>query len=335
MKRSNVLIVIFLVVPILCAALMSFSQPAAAAETSKTRVLKAVSYVPMSETDPTMVLMKMFMDNVNSRAKGIIRIDYIGGSEVIKPSEQITALSKGVIDVLQVATYHKNVVPAVRSAELSELTPAEERANGYFDIIVNEHKKKLGVIPLCRVSSRAPFFLYTNVKIEKISDFNGLKFRSNVSYDAFFKELGIVRVPLPAGDIYTAMERKMIVGFSNPRYIVRRALQEVTKYRIDHPWWYGGSNHIYINQKVYESLPADIQKMIIDVAIKTEEQLPAVQFPMDEAEDKRQLAAGMEFIKLTPPDDKKLVELAHGVIWDKIMKDLPDLGPKIKKLITK
>jgi TRAP-type transport system periplasmic protein len=331
MRRLNLVIAIFLTISILCGGAPVFISPAAA----QTRVLKAISYVPMSKTDPSMVLMQMFMDKVNERARGAVRIDFLGATEVIPANDQMGALTKGIIDFLNTPTYHKDAVCEVRASELSEISPAEERANGFFDLIVEAHKKKLKTIPLMRLVQNAPFYIFTNVKVQKLQDFKGLKFRSNVSYDEFFQRLGIVRVAMPATEVYTAMERNMISGYALPKYITRYALQETTKYRVDHPWWFGGSQYLYINQKTFESLPADIQKIINTTALEVEKQIPAVQYPLDEAEDKAQLAAKMQFIKLTPPDDKKLVETAHQVIWDIIFKEIPDVAPKLKKLTTK
>ena len=331
MRKLNRVVVIFLTISLLCLGLLSFN---AAAADGKPRVLDFLSYVLMTKTDPSMVLMQMFMDKVNERSRGALKVEFIGATEVIPANDQMGALSRGIADLLNTPSYHKALVPEIKSYELSMITPEQERANGYFDLIVETHKKKLGVIPLTRLVTNSPFFLYTNVKVQKLDDFKGLKFRSNSSYDDFFKKLDIVRVSLPATEIYNAMDRKMIVGFSNPRYISRYTLQEITKYRVDHPWWAGGAQWLYINQKTFESLPGDMKKIITDTALEIEKQMPSVQYPLDEAEDKLQLAAGMQFIKLNPADGKKLVELAHGVIWDAIFKEAPDVAPKMKKLIV-
>lgn len=335
MKRLIRFIVIFPTISILCLGLLAFSAAAADSTGGKTRVLKFLSYVPMTKTDPSMVLMQMFMDKVNERTRGAVKVEFTGATEVIPANDQMAALSRGIVDFLNTPSYHKALVPEIKSYELSMISPAEERANGYFDLIVEAHKKKLNVIPLTRLVSDSPFFLYTRIKVEKLDDFKGLKFRSNSSYDDFFQRLGIVRVSLPATEIYTALERNMIVGYSNPRYISRYTLQDISKYRVDHPWWAGGAQWLYVNQKTFESLPRDVQKIITDTAMEIEKQIPAVQYPLDQAEDKIQLNAGMQFIKLNPADGKKLVELAHDVIWEAIFKEVPDVAPKMKKLVTK
>jgi hypothetical protein len=40
----------------------------------------------------------------------------------------------------------------------------------------------------------------------------GLKIRGGASYDAMYSALGISRVDVPAGDIYTALERGLVEG---------------------------------------------------------------------------------------------------------------------------
>jgi len=267
-----------------------------------------------------MILNKQFMDKINERAAGRLRIDFTGSTEVIPANDMIGALSKGIVDLVNVADYHKDSVPEVYAIEVVSIGLDKERIpGGFYDFITQVHKQKLGVIPLLRLGYNAPFFIYTNAEIKTLNDFKGLKFRSNSSYDTMFTALGATRVSMAATDIYNALQTKLIIGYANPRYISRYALGEITKYRIDDPFWNGSPNYLYINQKLFEGFPADLQKILVDTSIEVEKNIPAIQGPMDANEDKIDFAAGMKPVKLaTPEEDKKLVDLANNVIWDTI-----------------
>ena len=190
-------------------------------------------------------------------------------------------------------------------------------------------------MPLGILLCQHGFYLFSNVKVEKIEDFKGLKFRSNAFYEPFQKKLGIVRVSIPGSEMYTAMERGLVQGFPYPRFITRLSMQEVTKYRINHPWWNGDSNWHYINQKTYESLPEEWQKILMDAAKEVEQKIQEVKATFDLKEDKAQLDAGMKFIKLTPPDDKRLLEIIQEATWETLSEEAPDAVPTLKKMLAK
>lgn len=316
---------------IACISFLFVGGPALAAP----KVLKAVSYMAMSETQLSLVGYKMFMDKVNERAKGELRIDFLGGPEVIPPGEQMNALSKGVVQLLVTPGYHTSIVPEVDAILLSDITPLEQREVGFYDIMAEIHKERLGVLPLARPDHGAPFHLFTNVKVQKLADFDGLKFRSNANYDPFFKQLGIVSVAMPMGEIYTALQRGLVVGFPLPIFISQLRLQEVVKYVVDHGWWSGGAVYIYINLNSWNSLPENIRNLMMDAAKEMEREIVPVADRFVREERKRLTDAGMAFIQLTPPDGERLVEIASDLKWEQIIKKSPEYGPKMKAMIKK
>jgi len=319
------------VVFVLCISFMVVGAPASAAP----KVLKAVGYRVMDTTQLSMVAYKIFIDKFNERAKGEIRINYLGGPEVIPPGEQMNALSKGVVQLLVTPGYHTSIVPEVDAILLSDITPLQQREVGFNDVMAEIHKKRLGVLPLGRVDHGVPFHLFTNEKVQKLDDFAGLKFRSNANYDPFFKKLGIISVAMPMGDIYTALQRGLVVGFPLPIFISKLRLQEVVKYVVDHGWWRGGAVYLYINLKTWDNLPENIRNMMTEVAMEMEREVIHIAEKLVSEERKRLADAGMTFIKLTPPDGERLVEIASDVKWEQIVRKSPEYGPKMKAMIKK
>jgi TRAP-type transport system periplasmic protein len=299
------------------------------------KVLKGVSYLVMSDKELSMVAYKMFMDRVNERLKGELKIDYLGGPEVIPPGEQMTALSKGVVQLLLTPGYHTSVVPEVDATLVAEINPLEQRTSGFYDMMVKIHKDKLGVVPLARADYGTPFYLFTTVKIEKLKDFSGLKFRSNANYNSFFAKLGIVPVAMAIGELYTALERNLVVGYPLPAFISQIGLQTVTKNVIDHGWWSGGAMYIYVNGKSWESLSKQSQEAIVDISKSVERDMMPIVDKFLAQERKTLTEAGVKFVKLTPPDGDNLVKIATEVKWEDIIKKSPEYGPKLKEMVTK
>src|SRR6187401_2841051 len=75
----------------------------------------------------------MFVDRVNERAKGRLKLNYVGGPEAIPAFQLIDAVRGGVVDVASgVGSYFSATVPEGDAMKLSQITPAEERANGTY-----------------------------------------------------------------------------------------------------------------------------------------------------------------------------------------------------------
>lgn len=315
----------------MAAAIVTALAPATAAAAPV--VLKGVSYVVVSDEDPTSIGYTAFIDKVNRRAKGELKIEYLGGPEVIPPGEQMTALSKGVIQLLVTPGYHSSIVPEVNATLLAEITPPEQRKVGFYDLMADIHKQRLGVLPLARVDHGVLFYLYTNKRVKKLDDLRGLKFRSNANYDPVMKALGIVSVAMGGGEIYTAMERGLVVGFPWTAFIHKRGFAEVVKYAIDHGFWGGGASYIYMNLKTWEGLSGRLKNLVMDVAKEVEMESLATVDRLMQAERNRLRAAGVEFIKLS--DGQRLGKMANDLNWKTIIKKSPDYGPRMKKMITR
>ncbi len=101
-------------------AFCGVSSPASAAET----VLKAITYAPLSKVEDSMVIFRKWVDRVNTAGKGEIRVELLGGPEVFPVSDQINALSKGLVDVVMTFSVHTPIVP-----EIDTLGPVRHHAD--------------------------------------------------------------------------------------------------------------------------------------------------------------------------------------------------------------
>ena len=94
----------------LVSAFCGVSSSARAAET----VLKAITYAPLSKVEDSMVIFKKWVDKVNTAGKGEIRVELLGGPEVFPVSDQMNALSKGLVDAVMTFSVHTPIVPEAR-----------------------------------------------------------------------------------------------------------------------------------------------------------------------------------------------------------------------------
>jgi TRAP-type C4-dicarboxylate transport system substrate-binding protein len=160
-------------------------------------VLKAITYAPLSKIEDSMVIFKKWVDRVNNESQGELRVELLGGPEVFPVSDQINALSKGLVDVVMTFSVHTPLVPEIDTSGLSDITPAEERTNGYLDMLDKAHEK-INVKVIGRTATHSGFYIFSKQPIRTLADFKNLKIRSHSGYDPLFKKVGAI----PIGNEY-------------------------------------------------------------------------------------------------------------------------------------
>ncbi len=277
----------------------------------------------------------IFQERLNKELKDEINLSFSGGPEAIPPFEQIEAVRRGMVDVaLLPGAFYVPQVPEVDALKLSELMAWEERKTGAYDLIREIIEKKANAFYLGRVNSGVEFYIYTNVLLKK-ADFSGLKIRVTPIYEPFVRALGGVPVTTTPGEVYNALQQKVVDGYGWPSIgVMDLGWHEVTKYVIDHGF-YQTEVGILINLDTWKKFPEDVKKRIRDIMLKIErdsyERCKEIV-----AKDRKTLAdKGLTFIKFSPPEDKKYIETAYRVGWEKVIAKSPDYGPRLKNLLRK
>jgi len=290
-----------------------FTLPAIAK--SKPIVLKMVQVFPAGQ--PNMFPVRLFIDRVNKRSKGQLRIKLLGGPEVIPTFNQWDALRSGVIDLnFNVAAYYyRKAVPEAMLTWLSKSpSPMAERESGFYDLL-NKLHQEAGVYYLGRGQWES-FYLWPNKEVATPRDLAGLKMRSGLIYDAFLKALGAAPVTIPHPEVYTALERGLVDGFCWPMTgVAEYGWLEVTKYGIDHPF-YSGDFLFLANLKSFNRLPKHLQDLLIDVVRDFEPQMVKLYKGVVKEERKKAIKAGVKFVKFSPDDARSYVDLAWQAAYE-------------------
>jgi TRAP-type C4-dicarboxylate transport system substrate-binding protein len=298
-------------------------------------ILKGVTAFPKTNINNDPV--PLFIEEVNKRSQGRLRIDWLGGPEVFASFDQIHALKAGTIDMILYYPfgYMKSLMPEAEAKGLSELAEWEERKSGAFELWTEIFEKRVNAKYLGRFHNNLNFQIHTNKKIEKISDFKGLTIRTMPLFNPFIKALGASPVTTPPGEIYTSLERGVVNGFMWARFsITSMGLQEVTKYTT-YPGLFQIEPATMINLDRWKKIPKDLQDILMETMKEYEQIATKRALALVEQEDKVREKAGMRVIKLSPEDGEKLIKLGYDMTWELIMKDAPENGPKLRKLTSK
>jgi TRAP-type C4-dicarboxylate transport system substrate-binding protein len=294
-------------------------------------VLKALTAFPKNHlnNDPVPI----FIDKVNKRAAGKVKIDWVGGPEVIKTFDQIHALKAGTIDMLLYYPfgYMKSVMPESWCKGLTELAEWEERKTEAFKLWSEIFEKRVNAKYLGRFHSLLPFMVFSNKKIEKTDDFKGMKMRVMPLYIPFLKALGASPVTIPPTEIYTSLERGVVDGFMWPNVgMISFGLQEVTKYVLM-PGVFQMEPATMIGMKTWMKIPPDMQKLIMEIMQDMEYIATMRNELIVKKEDRIRKQAGMETLQLSPTEAEKFRNVCYDKTWEYVTDMAPEYAPKLRE----
>ena len=294
--------------------------------------LRAVS--AFAENSIYVVRLQKWIQKVNAEGKGTLQINFIGGPKAIPTFEVGNAVKTGVVDMaLSTGAFYTNLMPEADALKLSQLSIAEQRKNGAFELINEIWNKKANMYYLGRPVEFHPFHLYLNKKIDK-PDLTGLKIRVTPVYRDFFISLGASVVTTAPGEVYTALERGVVDGYGWPiGGIFYLNWQEKTKYRVD-PGFYMAEVSLVMNLDSWKKL-APKQREFLQKEVLAFEAENDFWIRDNEEETKRQAAAGIQTIRFDAATSKRYVDKAYEVGWASAIKASPEYGARMKQLFSK
>ena len=179
-----------------------------------------------------------YLDTVNKMGKGTVEITFKGSRDVVPTFDQPEALVRGLFDVWYGApNYWAGVVPGGYFFELSPYdVPDKGPGSDLYNFIVKMYEKKgvRYVGHFCGEPSTGNHFMYTQKKISGIGDLKGRKIRVPPLTRFFVKQIGAEPVTLPPSEVYLALERGTVEGFTWPYYDGFTALRMAQDFEICH-----------------------------------------------------------------------------------------------------
>lgn len=311
-------------------------------------VLKSATGLPRN-----LALVKTYLtvsDEINQKAKGKLRIDYLGGPDVTPPSKLAQALMRGVVDIIHCPSgYYAGTIPEGDAILASEVSPAEARANGGLDLLEKIWNKKLNAHILgwyaagFQNTKDSPIVNLYNLYFTdkppldpaKGLNLTGMKMRSTATYRPLLQALGATPVGMKSTEIYVGLQRGVVNGFAWPGVaITGLGLGEVVKYRVD-PGFYKGNNMVIINLDTWNKLSPEL-KTLLETSYRDGEVRDNMYIAADaRSETAKMQAAGMKVINLDPPSAKAFQKLSIDVIWKRLEQKAPENAKLLRAKFTK
>ncbi|UOE57260.1 DctP family TRAP transporter solute-binding subunit [Bacillus sp. CMF12] len=226
-----------------------------------------------TETHPYHKGALKFKELVEEKSNGRIRIDIFPSSQLGNGRDQIEGAQIGSIHfhIGSVAPV-TNFAPKFNLLNLPYLFESREHA---FRVLDGEIGKEIasdlenrGLINLGYMENGWRHMTNNKKPIKTSSDAAKLKLRVQESppYISFIKALGSTPVPVPFGELYTALEQKVVDGQENPlAQIYLNKFQEVQSYLTLTAHNYDAAVFL-MSKTTYDTLPEELQKAVSEAS---------------------------------------------------------------------
>jgi TRAP-type transport system periplasmic protein len=262
-----------------------------------------------------------FVDAVNERGEGVVRIEVRGGPEAIGLFQQADAVRDGVVDMAYTpGSFYAGAFPERDALVASNITAIEARENGGIDLINEIHQEKMGVYYLGWFDSGVTYNLWTvnepALDADGNLDVSGIRLRGNPVYNAFFTNyLGASVIDLPTTDVYSGLERNMVdatgwtqIGLMDLRW------DEFVRYRIE-PSFFSTDLGVIVNLEKWESLSEESREILQEVAIEHERSSVEKLRALADEELAALEEAGMTTVTLEGEAAARYLEAARDETW--------------------
>ncbi len=277
-----------------------------------------------------------FADSVALASGGRLQIRLFSAGELVGANEVFDAVSKGSVEMAHSSPLYwkgKNEafvafasVPFGLDAEGYNIWLYER---GGLEMLQALYKP-YGIYALPAGQTGQEMGLFSNKKATKMADFKGMRLRTVGWYMDIMNNLGASVSPLPGGEVYLALERGLIdaAEYSTPAINYPMGFDEITKFVIAPGVHQPGFQcDIIINQKAWDSLPADL-KWIVNLAAKETQLWSNAWIENLNAEALRMMKGKVEFVTM---DSETLNEFARTT--EKYLDGLKAKHPDVKRAL--
>lgn len=276
-----------------------------------------------------------FAEKVKVNTGGRIVIDTFTSGSLVPTKEMAGAVGQGTLDMaFCYGGYHSGMldIANIECGLPMAWGNIDEAARFHlvhgFQNIAREAYAGLGVYWMTPIME-VPFLTLTKKPVRSLADLKPMKIRATATVASILKPFGIATVYMPAEEFYTSMATGVIdgciYGSENGYYGLK--LQEQAPYITDMKILNPMTSAILINQKVWDSMPADL-KGILDETVKSQYTLAYFSFRSKQDAAVRQYFKREQF---SPEDVAKMTTAAQQV-WETEAKKSPRAAKGIELL---
>lgn len=220
-------------------------------------------------------LFQEFADKVTQRTKGEVTIKVFPAEQLGKEGDLIQQVKSGAIDISAPSMPSlSSLVPALEIASApflwTDWAQAEKVILGpAYQPIFDELRDKHNVLMLSKIWYWGWRNLTTGPRaVNRPEDLAGMKIRVPESpvWVEMIRAMGAAPTPIPFGEVYTALQQKLVDGQENPiptiytrKFYEVQAHLSMTRHMLQ-------NNTMIINKRTFEKLSPEFQKVMLEEA---------------------------------------------------------------------
>lgn len=293
----------------------------AAATANAKPTLKSITSLPPNISQAQSFIV-YFAEAIKKEKDAPVSIDFLGGPEVQPPNRAHNAVQRGIIDMLHgPAGYYAGQVPQAFALMATRHPVSKLWESGAFDVLQPIWAKQLNARILAWGEANLPMHVWTTFEPKESAkglDLVGKKIRTTPTYRAFLEQLGATPIQMPAGDIYTGLQRGVVDGFAWPQTgVPALGLADMVKYRID-PGFYRANSIVIINLDAWNKL-SKAEKDFLETRARSYESFSEKMMVEDMKKEEAQLLAkGMKVHAIAGPAGKAYLQNAYDAMWKRV-----------------
>lgn len=217
-----------------------------------------------------------FAKMVNAMSDGRLTVSVHGANEIVPALGVFGAVSSGSVQMGHSAAYYwKGKIPSAVFFTSVPFGMNAQELNGWLHYgggleLWRETYAPFNLIPFAAGNTGVQMGGWFNKEINSIEDLQGLKMRIPGLGGEVFSRAGGTAVNIPGGELYTSLQSGVIdaTEWVGPYNDLAFGFHQIAQYYY-YPGWHepGPTLEIIVNKDAYNSLPADLQK-IIEVAAR-------------------------------------------------------------------
>lgn len=272
-----------------------------------------------------------FAELVDQKSGGTVKVQVFPSSQLGNDRDMIEGMRMGSVDFSLVAGVLSNFEPKMALLELPyifrDVDHMRKVLGGEVGTELSDSLLKSGIRNM-GWWERGPRELTINKEVKSMADLKGVKIRVPeipASLDAW-RAFGSNPTPMAFGEVYTALQQKVIDAEENPLAVIDSAkLNEVQKYLVN-------TNHVYgyvmlaMSDKTFQKLTPEQQKAVTEAAKEATAYENKLVWDSEESLAKDLQSKGMKFVDI---DTAAFVQAAKPVQEKYAEKYSKDLYEKI------
>ncbi|MEX1377791.1 MAG: TRAP transporter substrate-binding protein [Eubacteriales bacterium] len=214
------------------------------------------------------VFVQGWIEAIGEATDGRVKITSYPGGTLLGAADTYNGVETGVADIgLSCFSYTRGRFPVLEAFELPGVTYNNSKVASKvaWEGIQELNPDEVQDTKLLMVIATGPGDLFTVEPITTLDDLQGMEIRATGLSAQTIEALGGIPVGMPQSDTYEALSKGIVKGNLSPIEVLKGWNHaEVTKYLTRTPFLYNTLFFVTMNLDTWNSLPKDLQKIVLD-----------------------------------------------------------------------